>query len=425
MNFFRESLFGGGGSHGSHGTRSSTVTSKSFSMTSNMNASAAQKFLDDAKRHIQLFYEETDAKTIRNVALSLTLIYLLQMYAYSTTRAVRNPTTFPKRRYFLETCAYFLFAFPLATLQAVWVLFWIVFWQLLGEPLWKPTFPHRFKKNTTHVNEEKRRDKTENGDDHAHVSLCGGGFRTWYHLGVYFGLRDNFGESGVEDIVFAGASIGALVAALAGAGVKPEEIWKQIPPIAHEFREPMGFIHNLTNIGQYCRYLLNTLLPEDAHTRCNGRVFLSVTKLFPTPHNVIISEWHSREDLINCVLACGYIPGWTWPGFCVWDNNICVDGGVTNNLPSLHENALRVGLDEDDTIHWNAVLCPSEALPRVNTFIPADDVHLTAMVEEGKDDFEDWLDTPAGVEFALRLHGRKRHKRYSIEIDPNVEGFHR
>jgi hypothetical protein len=25
----------------------------------------------------------------------------------------------------------------------------------------------------------------------------------------------------------------------------------------------------------------------------------------------------------------------------------------------------------------------------------------------------------------LRLHGRKRHKRYSIEIDPNVEGFHR
>ena len=145
-NFFRESLvtlFGGGGGGGSHGSRtpsssSSSVTSKSFSMMSNMNTSAAQKFLDDAKRHIQLFYEETDAKTIRNVALSLTFIYLLQMYAYSTTRAVRNPTTFPKRRYFLETCAYFLFAFPLATLQAVWVLFWIVFWQLLGKPLWKP-----------------------------------------------------------------------------------------------------------------------------------------------------------------------------------------------------------------------------------------------------------------------------------------------
>ncbi|CAL6427981.1 unnamed protein product [Bathycoccus prasinos] len=414
----------GSSSASSSGSRSSSSSRGNVMMMIRM-------MIRDGLEGVKKYIEETtnnkeDSKTsIRNAALVFACTYLLQMYVFSTTRAMRNPTAFPQRRYFLETLVYFIFAFPLATLQAAWVLFWIIFWQLCGKPLWKPTFPHRFKKNTTYVNEKKRRDKTENGDDHAHVSLCGGGFRTWYHLGVYFGLRDNFGETGVDDIVFAGASIGALVAALAGANVKPEEIWKQIPPIAHEFREPMGFIHNLTNIGQYCRYLLNALLPEDAHKKCNGRVFLSVTKLFPTPHNVIISEWHSREDLINCVLACGYIPGWTWPGFCVWDGNICVDGGVTNNLPSLHENALRVGLDEDDIKHWNAVLCPSQALPRVNTFIPADDEHLTAMVEEGKDDFEDWLDTPAGVEFALRLHGRKRHKRYSIEIDPNVEGFHR
>ena len=342
------------------------------------------------------------------------------MYVFSTTRAMKNPSVSQRRYFFGNVCVLFLVSLALTSRVGALGLY-SGNWR--GSRL-KPTFPHRFKKNRTRVNEKKRRDKTENGDDHAHVSLCGGGFRTWYHLGVYFGLRDNFGETGVDDIVFAGASIGALVAALAGANVKPEEIWKQIPPIAHEFREPMGFIHNLTNIGQYCRYLLNALLPEDAHKKCNGRVFLSVTKLFPTPHNVIISEWHSREDLINCVLACGYIPGWTWPGFCVWDGNICVDGGVTNNLPSLHENALRVGLDEDDIKHWNAVLCPSQALPRVNTFIPADD-ELDCHVEEGKDDFEDWLDTPAGVEFALRLHGRKRHKRYSIEIDPNVEGFHR
>ena len=371
------------------------------------------------------FVQNADSTTTRNTLVILLSLHVLHAYVFSTTRARKNPISFPKRRYVLETALNVAFAFPLATAQAIWVLFWIIFWQLLGKPLWKPRFPHRFKKNATRVNEKKRRDKTENGKDHAHVSLCGGGFRTWYHLGVYFGLRDNFGETGVDDIVFAGASIGALVAALAGSNVKPEEIWKNIPPIAHEFREPMGFIHNLTNIGQYCRYLLNKLLPEDAHKRCNGRVFLSVTKLFPTPHNVIISEWHSREDLIDCILACGYIPGWTWPGFCVWDNNICVDGGVTNNLPSLHENALRVGLDDDDVKSWNAVLFPSEALPRINTFIPADDIHLTAMVDEGKNDFEDWLDTPAGVEFASRLHGRKRHRRYSIEIDPNVEGFHR
>jgi hypothetical protein len=383
---------------------------------------------DNDDGHERYYYDQK----IRNTVMIVLILYLINAIIFSKTRARENPSEFPKRRtYIAQTIFLFLFALPLALAQALWVLMWIVFWEILRKPLWKPLYPHKFKENvlgeSKGENERMRRERVQEltAKEHANVSLCGGGFRTWYHLGVYFGLRDNFGEDGIDDMVFSGASIGALVACLAGCNVKPEEIWKQIPPIAHEFRELDGFLRNFTSIGKYCRYLLNSLLPEDAHLRCNGRVFLSITKLFPTPHNEIISEWHSRADLIDCVLACGYIPGWTWPCMCIYDNNICVDGGVTNNLPSLHENSLRVGLDADDLIHWDAVLCPSEALPRINTFIPADDVHLTQMVEEGKDDFENFLDTKNGIEFAQRCLKRKKHRKYSIEIDSTVTGFHR
>ena len=98
---------------------------------------------------------------------------------------------------------------------------------------------------------------------------------------------------------------------------------------------------------------------------------------------------------------------------------VCVDGG-DEQLTQLTKTPCEYRRRRYQTLERG--LCPSQALPRVNTFIPADDEHLTAMVEEGKDDFEDWLDTPA--EWSACLHGRKRHKRYSIEID-RTSGFHR
>ena len=80
------------------------------------------------------------------------------------------------------------------------------------------------------------------------------GLEPRYHLGVYFGLRDNSWLQ-ARTISSLPERPSALWSPLQGSNVKPEEIWKNIPPIAHEFREPMGFTpSNLTNIGQYCIY---------------------------------------------------------------------------------------------------------------------------------------------------------------------------
>ena len=64
-------------------------------------------------------------------------------------------------------------------------------------------------------------------------------------------------------------------------------------------------------------------------------------------------------------------------------------------------------------------LFPSEALPRINTFIPADDIHLTAMVDEGKTISEVGWTWQRELPPASTVE--KDTKPSTREIDPNVE----
>jgi hypothetical protein len=114
------------------------------------------------------------------------------------------------------------------------------------------------------------------------------------------------------------------------------------------------------------------------------------------------SAFASRDDLIDAVIAAQYIPTWTHPGVCLHRGMLCVDGGVTNNLPALSPASLKVGLDADDVASWGADLVPSEPLSRVNTFIPADERNLQRMLLCGKDDARRWLRTARGRAFARR-----------------------
>ena len=288
----------------------------------------------------------------------------------------RNPTRRPSEQAALQIFRFFS-CVPILIFVGSWLLLWIFFWQLLGRPLWKPPKYHSF-----------------NGPMLASVSMCGGGFRTWYHLGVYWGLFDRLGVCGIKKIRFSGASVGALVAAVAACGVHPADIWAHIPAIAKAFRS--NIIGHISEVGQFCRYLLHSTLPEDAHLRATDRLFLSISSIFPYPRNLLQSHFNSRNDLIDAIIAAQFIPFWTHPGLCLYGGNVCVDGGVTNNLPILGNDSLCVGLDNEDIEALGADLVPSEPLARVNTFIPANEDRLLRMLTCGKNDINVWLKSPKG-----------------------------
>ena len=53
--------------------------------------------------------------------------------------------------------------------------------------------------------------------------------------------------------------------------------------------------------------LLDSSLPADAHIRATNRLFLSITH-FPSLRNVIISQFPSRHDLIQALMASCAVP---------------------------------------------------------------------------------------------------------------------
>ena len=66
------------------------------------------------------------------------------------------------------------------------------------------------------------------------------------------------------------------MAVIAACGVDPH-VWAHIPEMAALHRD----CKELTTVGRSVGFYLDDGLPEDAHERCTGRCFISITSLFP------------------------------------------------------------------------------------------------------------------------------------------------
>ncbi|GFG36936.1 hypothetical protein Cfor_12474 [Coptotermes formosanus] len=98
---------------------------------------------------------------------------------------------------------------------------------------------------------------------------------------------------------------------------------------------PSFNIHNILLDG------LEKVLPDDAHIRVNGKLHISLTRVYDGK-NVIVSQFSSKEDLVQALLASSFIPlfsGILPPKF---RGIRYMDGGFSDNLPMLDENTITV-----------------------------------------------------------------------------------
>ena len=82
-------------------------------------------------------------------------------------------------------------------------------------------------------------------------------------------------------------------------------------------------------------------MPDDAHVRVSGKLHVSLTRV-RDGKNVIVSQFDSREELIQVLLASAFIPifsGILPPKF---KGVRYMDGGYSDNLPTLDENTITV-----------------------------------------------------------------------------------
>uniref|UniRef100_A0A672S6M7 PNPLA domain-containing protein n=1 Tax=Sinocyclocheilus grahami TaxID=75366 RepID=A0A672S6M7_SINGR len=125
------------------------------------------------------------------------------------------------------------------------------------------------------------------------VSFCGSGFLATYQLGAAQSLLDNAAWilQGAPRVY--GASAGSLVAAAV--------VCDQLLEFARFTKQhPLGLLSPTVDIFRWLEVTLQRCLPDNAHTLASGRLHISMTRI-SDGKNVIVSEFHSSDDLIKVI----------------------------------------------------------------------------------------------------------------------------
>lgn len=172
------------------------------------------------------------------------------------------------------------------------------------------------------------------------LTLSGSGFLGVYQVGALECLHHHIPKV-IKNASAAGASAGALLAACMVCDVPLGTIKSSFIETAIAAQHwAMGPFNPNFKIEDYLKLGLEAL-PHDAHLQANGRLFVSLTKV-KNLQNEIVSQWESRDELIQCLLCSCFIPVWSGSKFPVFRGEKFIDGGFTNNLPVIQSSSITV-----------------------------------------------------------------------------------
>ena len=151
----------------------------------------------------------------------------------------------------------------------------------------------------------------------------------------YFGVVNSMKARGVMNntSTFAGTSAGSLAALVACCNVDCQQVMIAMVKLAKD----KEFQSDRT-IG--LKKILNKVLPSNALELCQGRLHVTMTKVWPSPENdaVIVSKFSSIDHLIDVVAASCYIPFYSSPKLATQIGKhpeLYIDGGVFAFMPPI------------------------------------------------------------------------------------------
>ncbi|XP_075164491.1 brummer isoform X1 [Haematobia irritans] len=172
------------------------------------------------------------------------------------------------------------------------------------------------------------------------LSFAGCGFLGIYHVGVAVCFKKYAPHLLLEKI--GGASAGALAACCLLCDLPLGSMTSDFFRVVNEARRhSLGPFSPSFNI-QTCLFEgLQKHLPEDAHKRVSGRLHISMTRVYDGK-NVIVSEFDSRDEVLQALLCACFIPGFSGILPPRFRGVRYMDGAFSDNLPILDENTITV-----------------------------------------------------------------------------------
>eukprot|EP00239_Pterosperma_sp_CCMP1384_P000258 CAMPEP_0197850550 /NCGR_PEP_ID=MMETSP1438-20131217/15688_1 /TAXON_ID=1461541 /ORGANISM="Pterosperma sp., Strain CCMP1384" /LENGTH=293 /DNA_ID=CAMNT_0043463765 /DNA_START=122 /DNA_END=999 /DNA_ORIENTATION=+ len=164
------------------------------------------------------------------------------------------------------------------------------------------------------------------------VSFSVSGFLFSYYCGVVDCLTES-GHLVLGETELAGSSGGGIISALATAGVDMDTV------IDGQKRMYELLLNDDSLEVQHALYeLLDEIMPSDAsEIVTNAPTRVAVTRVWPPPFPLMVSEFTDKDDLIGAVIA-GCYGGFGFTGnapFRQWRGSPCIDGGSAVSLHHL------------------------------------------------------------------------------------------
>ncbi|XP_042214985.1 uncharacterized protein LOC121861384 isoform X7 [Homarus americanus] len=188
------------------------------------------------------------------------------------------------------------------------------------------------------------------------VTFCGCGFLGGYLVGAATYIQEH--APGLLRGRLGGSSVGSLIATCIVCDVPLQAVRETILKTAKASRAYLfGPLSPFFPLEEPLLKNLLKMLPEDAHIRASGRLFLSLTRA-STLTNEVVSEYKTRDELVRAVLCCCFLPGISGFSAPTFQGRRYVDGGMSNNMPLKGPTTLSINVfagefdispDEDDT----------------------------------------------------------------------------
>jgi len=211
------------------------------------------------------------------------------------------------------------------------------------------------------------------------ISFAGCAWLLTYQMGVAKFIQENLQTHTMQ---FLGASSGAAVALMLVAGGNFDGALQSALDFARHSKTRL-----FGPVGKMSHYLmtgLKTHLPKDAFRKAENRLFISVTEL-PFLKNKLLpaANTQSNEDLLRMVLASCYIPLY-YEKPVVMGGRLYIDGGLTNNIPVLGPETIRVS-PKPSWHRGGFHIFPQEEPRTLHAFFPDLKV-MEALFQQGIDD---------------------------------------
>mmetsp|Transcript_14497 Transcript_14497/g.21830 ORF Transcript_14497/g.21830 Transcript_14497/m.21830 type:complete len:341 (-) Transcript_14497:132-1154(-) len=184
------------------------------------------------------------------------------------------------------------------------------------------------------------------------ISFMGGGQLWMFAIGVGTWVYRNYD---IENIKFFASSSGIFAAVPLACGLDPYEWCKCDWGKCMTHFESRGLLGCLYDSKEFYFQLWDEYLPPDAHTRCSGRLYISVTQ-YPSMRNKVVSHFATREELIHTIVGSMCLPFAfirDFPVQCSPEIGLVVDGGFSNDAPCLDSYTITVS-----ALHREADISP-------------------------------------------------------------------